>query len=142
MNSADTQSLAPAAAVTPKRVRARTAERARAAGEKRAIFNTSWIGVLFIMPQILLIFTFFYWPASQAIYWAFTSQSPWGGGNSWVGLDNITAILRDPVYWDTVVRSLVFAFFSTGFSMGAALVLALLVDRELTGHRIYRTVLV
>lgn len=110
--------------------------------EKRAVFANKWLGIAFIVPQILLIFTFFYWPAGQAVFWAFTLQDPWGGGNQWVGLANIIQILSDPIYWDSVVRSLVFAFLSTGFSMGAGLGLALLVDRELAGNRVYRTVLV
>ncbi|MDB5560820.1 MAG: u-2 [Hyphomicrobiales bacterium] len=110
--------------------------------EKRAIFTNKWIGIAFIVPQLLLIFTFFYWPAGQAVFWAFTLQRPWGGGNDWVGLANFTAVLGDKVYWDSVARSLVFAFLSTGLSMGVGLVLALLVDRELVGHRIYRTMLV
>lgn len=110
--------------------------------EKRAIFTNKWIGIAFIVPQLLLIFTFFYWPAGQAVFWAFTLQRPWGGGNEWVGLANFTAVLGDKVYWDSVARSLVFALLSTGLSMGVGLVLALLVDRELVGHRIYRTMLV
>lgn len=110
--------------------------------EKRAIFTNGWLGIAFIVPQLLLIFTFFYWPAGQAVFWAFTLQQPWGGGNEWVGLANFLAILSDHIYWNSVVRSLVFAALSTGISMGAALVLALLADRELGGHHIYRTVLV
>jgi sn-glycerol 3-phosphate transport system permease protein len=110
--------------------------------DKRAIFTNRWLGIAFIVPQLLLIFTFFYWPAGQAVFWAFTLQQPWGGGNKWVGLTNFIAILTDHIYWNSVVRSLLFAALSTGLSMGAALVLALLVDRELAGHRVYRTVLV
>ena len=110
--------------------------------EKRAIFTNRWLGIAFIVPQLLLIFTFFYWPAGQAVFWAFTLQQPWGGGNEWVGLSNFVAILTDHIYWNSVVRSLAFAALSTGLSMGAALVLALLADRELGGHHIYRTVLV
>ena len=110
--------------------------------QKRAVFHNKWLGIAFIVPQLLLIFTFFYWPAGQAVFWAFTLQQPWGGGNEWVGLSNFIAVLTDPVYWNSIVRSLVFAFLSTGFSMLAALVMALLVDRELAGHRLYRSVLV
>ena len=110
--------------------------------DKRALFTNRWLGIAFIVPQLLLIFTFFYWPAGQAVFWAFTLQQPWGGGNEWVGLTNFIAILTDHIYWNSVVRSLLFAALSTGLSMGAALVLALLVDRELAGHRVYRTVLV
>jgi sn-glycerol 3-phosphate transport system permease protein len=110
--------------------------------EKRAIFTNKWLGIAFIVPQLLLIFTFFYWPAGQAVFWAFTLQQPWGGGNEWVGFSNFVAILTDHIYWNSVVRSLAFAALSTGISMGVALVLALLADRELGGHHIYRAVLV
>jgi sn-glycerol 3-phosphate transport system permease protein len=110
--------------------------------DKRAIFKNKWLGIAFIVPQLILIFTFFYYPASQALYWAFTLQRPWGGGNDWVGFSNFTAVLSDPIYWQSVVRSLVFAFISTGLSMGSALGLALLVDRQLSGYRVYRTMFV
>lgn len=140
MTAADTQSLASARVTVPAASRAKPA--AAAASKKRAIFKNNWLGFAFAIPQLILIFTFFYWPASQAIYWAFTSQAPFGGSNDWVGLANFSAIVSDPVYWDSVARSFVFAAASTGLSMGTGLVLALLVDRELAGNKLYRTVLV
>jgi sn-glycerol 3-phosphate transport system permease protein len=115
-------------------------ERFRAEG--RTFFTSRWLGIALIVPQILLIFTFFYWPAGQALYWAFTLERPWGGGNEWVGLGNFTAMLSDPVYWSSIVSSVIFAAASTGVAMSAALMLALLSDREMRGSRIYRSVLV
>jgi sn-glycerol 3-phosphate transport system permease protein len=110
--------------------------------ERRAFFSTWWLGIALIVPQLLLIFTFFYWPAGEALYWAFTLERPWGGGNEWVGLANFTAMLGDPVYWNSIVRSLAFAAATTALAMASALVLAVLTDRELAGYRVYRTVLV
>lgn len=146
MTAADTQSLGSAGAVAassaaPTKAKARAKADAPSA-QKRAIFSNKWLGFTFAVPQLLLIFTFFYWPASQAVYWAFTSQSPFGGGNEWVGFINFQSILNDPVYWDSIFRSFVFAGLSTGISMVIGLVMALLVDRELAGNRIYRSVLV
>src|SRR4051812_18002219 len=63
------------------------------AHEKRAYFTEKWIGIALIAPQLVLIFTFFYWPAGEALYWAFTLERPWGGGNAWVGFSNFAAIL-------------------------------------------------
>ena len=51
--------------------------------ERRAFFSAWKLGIALIVPQLLLIFTFFYWPAGQAVFWAFTLQQPWGGGNEW-----------------------------------------------------------
>jgi len=51
-------------------------------------------------------------------------------------------MVGDPVYWNSIWRSLVFALSSTGLGMAIALLLALLTDRQLRGYRIYRSVLV
>lgn len=110
--------------------------------EKRAYFSKTTIGIAFAAPMVVLIFVFFYWPAGQALYWAFTLQDPWSGANRWVGFANLGNLLADPVYWNSIVRSLVFGFASTGLAMGVALVMALCVDRELKGYRIYRSVFV
>jgi sn-glycerol 3-phosphate transport system permease protein len=126
-----------ASAQTPRLKRERVGKQA----EKRAYFENRWLGVALIVPQILLIFTFFYWPAGQAVYWAFTLERPWGGGNTWVGLANFIAVLSDSAYWNSVVRSLIFAGASTGIAMGGALLFALLVDRQLPGYKAFRAVL-
>jgi sn-glycerol 3-phosphate transport system permease protein len=110
--------------------------------QKRALFDNTWLAAALIAPQVLLIFTFFYWPTGEALYWAFTLERPWGGGNDWVGFANFGSILDSAIYWSSVVKSMVFAFATTGLGMGLALVLALLADRELRGYRFYRTVLV
>ncbi|MDX8455485.1 sugar ABC transporter permease [Mesorhizobium sp. VK9D] len=110
--------------------------------EKRVTFGKWTIGILFAVPQLLLIFTFFYWPAGQAVYWSLTLQQPWGGGNIWVGLDNFRSILSNADYWNSITASLIFAGISTGLAMFIALVLAVLTDRQLAGSWLYRVVLI
>src|SRR5215813_14001002 len=110
--------------------------------EKRTLFSNRWLGIALVVPQVLLIFTFFYWPAGEALYWAFTLERPWGGGNEWVGFGNFSLLLADPVYWNSILTSMIFAFSATGLAMAVALVMALLVDRELRGFRLYRTIMV
>jgi sn-glycerol 3-phosphate transport system permease protein len=105
---------------------------------RRAYFKTSWIAALLVAPQLIIIFVFFYWPSSQALYWAFTLEQPWGGGNEWVGLDNFRTVLSDPVYWSSVRVSIIFALASTALAMAMALTLALFADRQLRGYRFYR----
>ena len=105
---------------------------------RRAYFKNNWIAALMVAPQLLIIFVFFYWPTSQALYWAFTLEQPWGGGNEWVGFENFTAILEDDVYWHSVWVSCVYAFGTTVLAMGMALILAVFVDRQLRGYKQYR----
>lgn len=105
---------------------------------RRAYFKNNWVAALMVAPQLLIIFVFFYWPTSQAVYWAFTLEQPWGGGNTWVGLENFRNVLGDPVYWKSVRVSVIFALASTALAMVMALVLALFADRQLTGFKAYR----
>ncbi len=110
--------------------------------EKRITFSKWSVGILFAVPQLLLIFTFFYWPAGQAIFWSLTLQQPWGGGNIWVGLDNFKSILANADYWNSVTISIIFAAISTGISIVVALILAVLTDRQLRGSKFYSVVLI
>ena len=105
---------------------------------RRAYFKNNWMAALFVAPQLLIIFVFFYWPATQALYWAFTLEQPWGGGNEWVGLENFQMILSDDRYWHSVRVSIIYAAATTILAMGMALILALFADRQLTGYKFYR----
>ena len=110
--------------------------------EKRVTFGNLGVALLLIAPQLALVFTFFYWPAGEALYWAFTLEQPWGGGNTWVGLDNFRAVFGDPQYWHSIRISLIFAVGSCAIAMGSALMLALFVDRQLRGYRIFQSSLI
>lgn len=109
---------------------------------RRAYFKNNWVAAAVVAPQLLIIFVFFYWPTAQALYWAFTLEQPWGGGNEWVGLENFQAIFSDEYYWNSVLVSGLFAFFSTLLSMSMALVLAVAADRQLRGYKLYRVGLI
>lgn len=109
---------------------------------RRAYFKNNWIAALVVAPQLLIIFVFFYWPTSQAIYWSLTLEQPWGGGNTWVGLDNFRAVLSDAVYWSSVRVSVIFALATTALAMGMSLILALFADRQLRGYRGYRVAMI
>ncbi|GHC53452.1 ABC transporter permease subunit [Neogemmobacter tilapiae] len=109
---------------------------------RRAHFKFSWIAAVLLAPQLLIIFVFFYWPSAQAMYWAFTLEQPWGGGNTWVGFDNFRKVLTDPYYWASVKVSMIYAFATTALSMAMALTLAMFVDRQLAGYRAYRVTMI
>ncbi|MFN8828920.1 MAG: carbohydrate ABC transporter permease [Labrys sp. (in: a-proteobacteria)] len=106
--------------------------------EKRAVFSQAWLGWALVLPQLLLVFIFFYWPAGEALYWAFTLEPPFGGANQWVGWQNFETVFRDDHYWNSVRLSLIFALSTTALAMIFGLVLALFVDRQLPGYSAYR----
>jgi sn-glycerol 3-phosphate transport system permease protein len=110
--------------------------------ERRAYYRNGKLPWLLLAPQLLLVLVFFYWPTTQALYWAFTLEQPWGGGNTWVWLDNFVGIFRDREYWTTVGRSAFYAMVTTALSMFVALTLAAFVDRSLKGTRIFQSIYV
>lgn len=110
--------------------------------ERRAYYRNPLLPWLLVAPQLLLVLVFFYWPTSQALYWAFTLEQPWGGGNAWVGFDNFKSVFTDDRYWGTALRSAVYGISATALSMGIALTLALFVDRGLRGTRLFQSVFI
>jgi sn-glycerol 3-phosphate transport system permease protein len=110
--------------------------------ERRAYYRNRILPWLLVAPQLLLVLVFFYWPTSQALYWAFTLEQPWGGGNEWVGLDNFRSVFGDGRYWGTAIRSAVYALSATTLSMTIALTLALFVDRGLRGTKLFQSVFI
>lgn len=108
----------------------------------KTAYKAAWLGGLLLVPQMVLVLTFFYWPAGAALFWAFTLQRPWGGGNDFAGFDNFMSVFNDSAYWETVIRSFVFAFSATALAMLGALLLALFCDRQLRFYRTVRTWLI
>ncbi|MBZ9655932.1 carbohydrate ABC transporter permease [Phyllobacterium lublinensis] len=107
---------------------------------KRAVFKSWWLPMAFALPQLLLIFFFFYWPATSVLTWAFSLEPAFGGVGErlFVGWDNFRDVFADTEYWRSVSLSLFFAFSATALSMFIAFVLAICVDRQLKGSGLFR----
>ena len=63
---------------------------------RHAAFTNIWLATALVVPQLLLVFIFFYWPTGEALYWAFTLEQPFGGSNQWVGWLNFSTVFKDP----------------------------------------------
>jgi N,N'-diacetylchitobiose transport system permease protein len=58
---------------------------------------------------------------------------------TWIGLDNYRSVLSDSVFWDTLVRTLVFTAANVGLTMVIGLLIALLLVRLSTPVRVLLT---
>jgi sn-glycerol 3-phosphate transport system permease protein len=110
--------------------------------ERRTIFGGQLLPVALVLPQVLLTAVFFLWPAGQAILSSLTRQDPFGLGSAFVGLENFADLLADPLYLDSIVRTLIFCVAVSVLSMGTALLLAVFADHEIGGRAVYRTLLI
>ncbi|MBP8186774.1 MAG: glycerol-3-phosphate transporter permease, partial [Comamonas sp.] len=56
--------------------------------EKRVLFRSQWLPWALILPQLLIIAIFFFWPAGQAVLQSFQMEDAFGLSTEWVGLEN------------------------------------------------------
>ncbi|MCQ0971198.1 sn-glycerol-3-phosphate ABC transporter permease UgpA [Paracoccus sp. TK19116] len=109
---------------------------------KRTIFSNQLLPWLLLAPQLAITFIFFLWPAAQAIRQSFLREDAFGINTSFVGLANFEALWNSSQYLNSLKVTAIFAVSVTVLSMGAALLLAIAVDRMMKSTRPYTTLLV
>jgi sn-glycerol 3-phosphate transport system permease protein len=110
--------------------------------QRRVIFPNKVLPWVLLAPQLAITLVFFFWPAGQAVWFSFLRQDAFGIRTLFVGLENFTDLLSDPLYLGTAWNTAVFSVLVTLLSLGAALLLAVLADREIRFARGYRTLLI
>jgi multiple sugar transport system permease protein len=123
-----------------------TTRRAAAAGSmSRRLVGTfgsdNVVGYLFILPAIVGFSVFVVYPLISSVYYSMTD---WNGltAPSFVGLDNYAYMFfKDPAFRPSLVATGVYVLCSVPTSLALGLLLAVLMNRNLPGVRILRTVL-
>lgn len=110
--------------------------------DRRTIFPHRTLPALLVAPQLLLTVVFFLWPAAEAIWSSTTLQDPFGQRSVFVGFENFSLLFADPLYRQSVLRTVIFCAAVSAISMAAALLLAVFADREIRGRALYRTLLI
>ncbi|WP_241622492.1 sn-glycerol-3-phosphate ABC transporter permease UgpA [Rosenbergiella australiborealis] len=102
-------------------------------------FKTSLLPYLFVMPQLIITFIFFLWPAAQALWSSLQTSDPFGFSSQFSGLLNFKILFADNYYLESFKTTFVFSGLVTGFGLVIALLLAALVNHVLRGKRFYQT---
>src|SRR3954465_12100413 len=110
--------------------------------EKSAVFHNRLLPYLLLIPQLIITFIFFYWPASQAIWQSFLREDAFGLSSEFVGLENYAALFAQPEYYKAMLPTAVFSSLVTVLSLGIALLLATQADKNLKGAQVYKTFMI
>jgi sn-glycerol 3-phosphate transport system permease protein len=110
--------------------------------EKRVLYSHRLLPVLLLVPQLVLIGLFFYWPAVQALFQSVFLQDPFGGSVEFVGLENFKALFSDRLYLEAFKNTAVFSILVTVLGLSISLVLAYFADRALKMRLAFRTFLI
>ena len=109
---------------------------------RRVVFPNKLLPYLLLAPQIAITLVFFFWPAFQAVRQSLYRDDPFGFSSRFVGLDNFEMVLSDPSYINSLQVTVVFSLSVAIVALVAALLLAVMADRVVTGKGIYRTLLI
>ncbi|MCB5161114.1 sn-glycerol-3-phosphate ABC transporter permease UgpA [Marinomonas algarum] len=97
---------------------------------------------LLLLPQLVVTAIFFLWPAEQALEQAFYQEDAFGLSREFVGLENFIDLFTDPLYYESMLTTLVFSFSVAIGGMSVALLLAVMADRIIRGKLTYQTLLI
>ncbi len=109
---------------------------------KRMTFPSMWLPYALLAPQVIITLIFFIWPAAQALYQSVLRQDAFGLRTTFVGLANFERLFNDPLYFNSLKVTAVFAVGTTLLSMGVALLFAVMVNNMIRSRNSYSTLLV
>jgi len=110
--------------------------------EKRVVFQSPWLPYALVAPQIAVTLVFFFWPAAQAVYWAFLVQDPFGQSSQFVWFQNFTDLLRSSNYLESFKVTALFSLLVAGCGISISLLLAVMAERVVRGALVYKTLLI
>jgi multiple sugar transport system permease protein len=106
-----------------------------AAGVSTEVAN----GYAFILPWILGFLIWQAYPIFRSFYLSFTEynifQPP-----QWVGVRNYVELFNEEDTWDSLRLTLLYAFFNVPLGLAGSLVVALLLNRDVKGIGVWRTI--
>src|SRR5919202_6345865 len=90
----------------------------------------AWAYVM-LAPYLLTFLAFLVYPSIQGLYLSFTDAQLGGRDVQWIGFENYTWILTDPLFATVVLNTLIFVAESTPLLIAIPLLLAVLLNRGL-----------
>ena len=99
--------------------------------EKSVVFNNRLLPYLLLVPQLIITFVFFYWPASQAVWQSFQREDAFGLNSEFIGLENYQALFAQPEYYKSMLTTAIFSTLVAALSLSIALLFATQADKNL-----------
>lgn len=101
--------------------------------------ETIW-GWIFLLPTLLGLMILNIIPIFQTIYQSFFKTGAFGKGNIFVGFQNYQKMFADANVWQALLNTFKYAIIEVPFSIIIAIILAVLLNRNIRGRTIYRTI--
>ncbi len=110
--------------------------------QKRVLFRNWWLPWVLVLPQLVVVLVFFFWPAGQALLESVYESDAFGTSKTFVGLENFERLLADDTYLASFRTTAVFSVLVAGIGLLVSLLLAVMADRVVRGALFYKTSLI
>lgn len=97
-------------------------------GRSAARRDDTKVALLFILPASIGVLVFYFWPLVRGVWLSFTSWDILTPAE-FVGLENYTRMLSDPVFWNAARVTILYVVLNIGVQTVIALLLAVLMQR-------------
>lgn len=95
---------------------------------------------LFLLPAFVFFLLFIIYPIIRAGYFSFFNWNGLGPASNYIGLNNYKQILSDQVFLKGIGNCLLIVVLSLAVQLPLALMLAIMVGRDLPGRAFFRTI--
>jgi raffinose/stachyose/melibiose transport system permease protein len=95
---------------------------------------------LFLLPSFVLFLLFIIYPIFRAVYFSLFNWNGLGPATDFVGLNNFKQILTDQVFMKAIANCLIIVLLSLTIQLPLAMMLAILVGRDLPGRAFFRAI--
>ncbi|WP_205750905.1 sugar ABC transporter permease [Deinococcus sp. Arct2-2] len=112
------------------------------AGASHAVFRGRWLPWLLLLPSLIVLAVFSYYPALSTLRLSVFRANIVIGNEQFVGVENFVTLLRSPVYHQVILQTLVFMALVVSLGLIIALGLAWLASKPIAGAKFYRLMLI
>ena len=94
--------------------------------------------LLFTLPWVIYLIVFWLYPIIYSFYLSLTDFRLLRGSGTFIGFENYSDLLSDPVFLTSLKNTFIFVFGTIPVTTILALILALLIAEKIPGHRIFQ----
>jgi raffinose/stachyose/melibiose transport system permease protein len=95
---------------------------------------------LFLLPAVILFVLFLIYPIFRSVYYSLFNWNGLGPATKFIGLNNFKQILTDQVFLKAMENCIIIVVFSLAIQLPLALLLAIMVGRDLPGRVFFRSI--
>ncbi len=113
--------------------------------EHNAVFSSRWIQWVYLVPTLLILVIFIFYPAWKTIVLSFYRSNLFLGTRTFIGLENYRNLISGPLapgFHQVFVQTVVFSVCVVFFGLSLSLFIAIQANKNVRGVKIYRMLLI